>query len=299
MPPPQVTELARAAPAGLPRAAENRGVPFFPQTRLHCGPAALATALGAAGLSATPDALAEAVFLPARGGTLQLELMAGARRQGAVATKLPGRLEDLLHEVAAGHAVIVLQNLGLDALPVWHYAVLVGFDLDRGEVVLRSGGTERERLSLATFERTWARAGHWALAVLPPGRLPVRAGESDAAEAALGFERVAAPAAAATAYRAVLARWPDNLVAGFGLGHALHAGGDSAAAQQAFAEVASRHDDAAAWTNLARVQLERGQPAQALASARRALQRAESAQPRWLDESRATLAQAEAAAAAR
>ena len=160
------------------------------------------------GLKADPDQLADAVFLPAREGSLQIEMLGGARRQGAVATKLPGELTALLQELVAGHAVVVLQNLGLDFAPRWHYAVLVGYDLGTREVILRSGTTERERLPLRTFEFTWARGGHWAIAVLPPGQLPATAREADAVEAAIGFERVAAPAQAALAYRALLQRWP-------------------------------------------------------------------------------------------
>ena len=83
-------------------------------------------------------------------------------RQGAVATKLPGELPALLQEVAAGHSVVVLQNLGLDFAPRWHYAVLVGYDRLKREFVLRSGEEERQTLSWATFEHTWTRAGQWA-----------------------------------------------------------------------------------------------------------------------------------------
>src|SRR2546422_3737218 len=35
-------------------------------------------------------------------------------------------LSDLLAEVAAGHPVLVFQNLGLHWIPRWHFAVAVG-----------------------------------------------------------------------------------------------------------------------------------------------------------------------------
>lgn len=288
--PPQTAALQRAAPAGLPLRAEREAVPFFPQTRYHCGPAALATVLADAGLEADPERLADAVFLPAREGSLQLEMQGGARRAGAVATRLPPELEALLREVAAGHAVVVLQNLGLEMAPRWHYAVLVGYDLERREVVLRSGTTRREVMPLRTFEFTWARGGHWALAVLPPGRLPATAREADALEAAIGFERNARPAQAAAAYRALLARWPANLLAGIGLGNSLHAAGDAAGARAAFQAVAERHDSAVAWNNLARLRLDAGDREGARAAAERALRRAEAAEPAWREAARATLA---------
>lgn len=288
--PPQTTALLQRAPAGLPQQAERREVPFFPQTRYHCGPAALATALVDVGIATDPEQLADAVFLPAREGSLQIEMLGATRRQGAVATKLPGELPALLQEVAAGHAVVVLQNLGLDFAPRWHYAVLVGYDLAAREVILRSGVTERERLPLRTFEFTWARGGHWAFAALPPGRLPATAREADAVEAAIGFERSASPAQAAAAYRALLQRWPGNLLAGIGLGNTLVAAGDLSAAAAAFDAVAQRHDSAVAWNNLARIRLSLGDSAGARAAAQRAVQRAEAAEPAFLAAARATLA---------
>lgn len=291
--PPQTAALLAHPPAELPPRVERSAVPFFPQERDHCGPAALAMALTDVGFAVDPDRLADAVFLPARGGSLQLEMMAGARRQGAVATRLPGELPALLAEVAAGHAVVVLQNLGLDLLPRWHYAVVVGYDLAEREILLRSGTTALERLPLRTFEYTWARGGRWALVVLPPDRLPATATEPLAVEAAIGFERAAPPDRAALAYRTLLQRWPGNLLAGIGLGNTLNASGDAAGAQAAFLAVAERHDSAVAWLNLARLRLAAGDRDGARAAAQRGLQRAESAEPAWREAAREGLAATE------
>lgn len=291
--PPQTAALLARPPAELPPRVERSAVPFFPQERDHCGPAALAMALSDVGVTADPDRLADAVFLPSRGGSLQLEMMAGARRQGAVATRLTGELHALLAEVAAGHAVVVLQNLGLDLLPRWHYAVVVGYDLPAHEILLRSGTTALERLPLRTFEYTWARGGHWAVVVLPPDRLPATATEPLAVEAAIGFERAAPPDRAALAYRTLLERWPGNLLGGIGLGNTLNASGDAAGAQAAFLAVAERHDSAVAWLNLARLRLASGDRDGARAAAQRGLQRAESAEPVWREAAREGLAATE------
>lgn len=288
LPPPQTQALLQQMPAGLPPAAELDAVPFFPQTPYHCGPAALATVLGHAGLRADPQALTEAVFLPAREGSLQVEVLAGARRQGALATRLPGELGALLNEVAVGRPVLVLQNLGLALAPVWHYAVLVGYDLDAAEVVLRSGVTRRERLPLHFFERSWARAGHWAVVVLQPGDWPATAAPAAALEAAVGFERTAGPAAAVLVYRSLWQRWPEQALAGIGLGNSLAATGELAAAAATFEQVALQHDSAVAWNNLARLRLAQGQMPAAREAARRALARAAQAEPAWLPAAQAT-----------
>lgn len=287
----QTETLRRAPPAGLASRVELTATPFFPQTEYHCGPAALATVLSGwpdIGREATPARLGEEVFLPARTGTLQIEMIAGARRHGAVATRLPGTLEALLRELQAGHPVVVLQNLGLSWYPAWHYAVLIGYDLDAGDVFLRSGTTERLALPMRTFEHTWVRAGSWAFVALPPGRWPATAEEAAVVEAAVGFERAATPAQAARAYRSALERFGGSLSLQMGLGNSLHAAGDRAAAARAFEDATRLHPGSApAWMNLASTRSELGQRDAALAAAKRAVAVADAG---WAERARALLA---------
>lgn len=277
--PPQTAALRAAPPADLRPRVELNAVPFIAQTPLHCGPASLAMVLRHIGREVSAEQLADAVFLPARGGTLQTEMLAGARRHDALAQPLPGRLEALLRELQAGHPVVVLQNLGLAFAPAWHYAVLIGHDRARDEVVLRSGLTERQTMSFTTFEHTWARAGHWAMVALPPGELAATADERSALEAAVAFERVAAPASAQRVYESVLQRWPDNLAAAIGLGHARLKQGDAQGAEAVWQRAAERHDSAAAWNNLAMLRWQRGDRDGARAALARALRRVSGAEP--------------------
>lgn len=246
--------------------------PFFPQEIYHCGPAALAGALGAAGVAIQPEALAPQVYLPGREGSLQAELVAAARAQGRIAYLLAPSLETALREVAAGHPVLVLQNLGLSWYPRWHYALLIGYDLDERSVTLHSGAQRDYVTALATFERTWARAGRWGLVVLPPEVLPATAGELAYVGAAAALER-SHPVAAQTAYRTALARWPASLVAQLGLGNACYAQDDLTGAAQAFAAAAAAHPGSAlAHNNLAHVLGRLGRREEALAAARRAVE---------------------------
>ncbi len=248
-----------------------QAVPFFPQQDYACGPASLAMAMGAAGRNVTPEALVADVFVPGRQGSLQAEMLAAPRRYGLLATQLPPRLAAVLAEVSAGTPVVVMQNLGLAWLPVWHYAVVVGHDLEAGEIVLHSGTTQRLRMPLAVFERTWGRAERWAIAVTPPARIPVTATESAAVAAAIGLER-ASPQAALTAYEAILQRWPASRLALFGRGNALLALGDYPRAVVAYREAVAAHPDFAdAWNNLAVVLLETGDRPQARVAAERAV----------------------------
>jgi hypothetical protein len=69
----------------IPQRTELTEVPFFPQIDYYCGPSSLAMVLSAAGARATPDTLVDQVFLPGRKGSLQVEMLAAARRNGMVA----------------------------------------------------------------------------------------------------------------------------------------------------------------------------------------------------------------------
>jgi tetratricopeptide (TPR) repeat protein len=198
-------------------------------------------------------------------------MLAAARRHGQVAYRLEPRLENLLIEVAAGNPVIVLQNLSFAFAPLWHYAVVVGYDREREEIVLRSGVTRRLTMTLSTFERTWARGGHWSMVVLPPQRLPQTAVEDNYVAAAAALERVSA-AVARTAYAAALKRWPKNLVARIGAGNTAYADKDLAAAEAAYRSATLDHPQSGdAWNNLAQVRFELGRRNEALVAARRAV----------------------------
>lgn len=267
-----LSDALRAAPAGEPRRTELADTPFFPQIDYFCGPAALATVLQRAGGAQTPDELVPQVYLPGRQGSLQVELLAAARRQGFLATVIPGRLESIVEELRAGNPVLVLQNLGLSFAPSWHYAVVVGVDLDAEEFVLRSGPEPRMSMGYKVFERTWARGGHWAIVVTPPGRLPVSATAREAARALAALERLD-PRAAQAGYRAAGGRWPAEPVFRVGLANALYNAGElEAAADTLFALLAVEPDNAAALNNLANLRLRLGDPASARRFAERAAQ---------------------------
>jgi len=265
---PQMPQLGQS---GLPAQAEVASVPFHPQTENHCGPAALATVLGWSGVPAGPEEVAGQVLTPGRAGSLGHDLVAAARRADRLAVPVQG-LEPLLAELAAGHPVLVLQNLGLDWYPQWHYAVAIGYDLQAGTLTLRSGGEAGQVMPLATFARTWQRAGQWALVVLPPDSLPASAEATAVLQAAAGLEQAGRYEAAVAAYAAALGRWPDSLAALIGLGNARYAAGQLAAAEAAFRTAVSFHPkEAAAWNNLAHVLAEKGDLGEAAVAAKRAV----------------------------
>jgi tetratricopeptide (TPR) repeat protein len=267
---PQTARLVEA-PGELPPQAELESVPFFPQTAYYCGPAALAMTLAWSGLDETPDSIAPQVYTPGREGTLAPDVIAAARRKGRLAVEIRG-LDKLLAEVAAGNPVLVFQNLALEWWPQWHFAVVTGYDLERREIILHSGTTKRLVTPLDAFERTWERSGQWALVTLPPDRLPASRDRRAVLLAAAGLEQAQQHAAAATAYKAIVTRWPKETAAWIGQGNAWFALGRFEAAEEAFrAAIAEAPEATAAWNNLAYALSRQGRRDEAIDAALKAV----------------------------
>lgn len=269
---PQTAQLREALPQGIPEKAELTEVPFFPQEEYQCGPAALATALAASGVKVTPEDLVAQVYIPERKGSLQIEMLAAARRHGLVSYQLAPRFEDLLRELAAGNPVIVLQNLGIS--DGWHYAVAVGYDYDSGKLILRSGTTERQLMAFTMHEMVWKRSGYWAMVALPPERIAATADEQRWLGAVAAMERTADAAQARLAYGSFLKRWPENVNAAVGLANTHYALGALPEAESVLREAVRRAPDSViALNNLAQTLSDQGKNEEALRFIERAVER--------------------------
>jgi len=266
---PQSRELLEARPSGLPARVEIERVPFFPQTRYQCGPAALATVLNDQGIETAPSSLVEEVYLPERRGTLPTEVRAATRARGLVPYPLGPRLEDLLRELADGRPVLVMQNLGLGWLPRWHFAVAVGYDLGQREIILRSGTHKRLATALDTFEQTWRRAEYWAQVVVPVDEPPATARPLAWLRSVHELEQSHDSTAARPGYRAATERWPRSIEAWMTRGNAAYAAGGTEEAQRAFVRAVELDPErTAGWNNLAHA-LARGECAVAAREAAR------------------------------
>jgi len=269
--PPQTRALLDSPSRLLPEHIELTEVPFFAQEDFQCGPAALAMSLGAAGMVTTPDELTPEVYLPGRKGSLQVEMLAASRRHGAVAYQLAPQMNDVLSEVAAGTPVVVLQNLALSWYPVWHYAVVIGYDLRKQEILLRSGRERRQVMPFATFENTWARSEYWAMTATAPERIPQTANADSYVAAISALEKIGSPERVHTAYLAALQRWPKHLLAQIGVGNSAYNMKNISKAETAFRLAVQDHPDSvAALNNLAQTLIDQKRYAEALPFARQA-----------------------------
>lgn len=255
----------------VPVKAVVAGVPFFAQDELQCGPAALAMVLNWSGVAVQPSELSAEVYSPGLKGSLQNSLIGSARRQGRVAYPITGS-EALLAEIAAGHPVIVLVNRSFFWYPKWHYAVVIGFDQQRGEVLLHSGPTAREILSSRTFMNIWRRSDFWGLLVLPPDQMPVGTDEGEWLSAVAGLELVGHWQAATTGYATALKRWETSFAAWMGLGNSRYSLHDLAGSAAAFQQATLlQPQNGMAFNNLAHVLAEQGKQDEALSAAQRAV----------------------------
>ncbi len=226
--PPQTRQLLDKPPA-VPRQHLIAGVPFYPQQDYFCGPTTLAEVAGFYGKVQAPAAIAPQTFIPGRQGSLQIEMAAATRQLGLLAYTERGSMQQLLSLVADNMPVIVLQNNSISWWPQWHYAVVIGYDLDDETLTLHTGVTPNYQLDFATFERTWQRGGHWLLLMLPPDKTSRQLDPflyTKAAQDLLRTQRDSAAAGASagnsagvSALRSATAQWPEYWLSYFLLGN--------------------------------------------------------------------------------
>lgn len=197
-----------------------KSVPFFPQESYQCGPSALASILNFAGESATPEQLVDEVYVPARQGSLQPFLLAATRKRGLMPYVRTGDgLVSLIEELRSGKPVLVLQNLGLEQLPNWHYAVVVGWEPSTQTFILRSGNNAEQKRSLKFFEYTWRASNYWSLTAYAPLQTPSMPKRQPWLEAAAGLEAAGQWQAAFTAYQNIEQFYPNEFLAVMGQGN--------------------------------------------------------------------------------
>jgi tetratricopeptide (TPR) repeat protein len=227
-------------------------LPFYPQIEDQCGPASLATMLSARDVHVEPETLRGKIYIPGKQGSVTTEIIARARKYGMVVYPLAPELPDILTEISGGNPVLVMQNLGYNWMPRWHFSVVIGYNLELRRVILRSGNEASHEVDFDLFIKTWDRAQRWAVVITDPTQLPATAKERIYIGAVNQLEQVNEKHAALTAYQTALARWPKNALANFGAGNTAYTLGRFHLAQAYFAHYLTLQPDSAeGWNNMA------------------------------------------------
>lgn len=261
--------------------------PFFPQERFQCGPAALATILNASGLSATPDQLVARVYIPEKRGSIRTEMIAAVRQNDRLPYPVNGTLQTITDELNAGRPVLILQNLGLSWYPRWHYAVVIGYDADADEWLLRSGLDAVRRTPTKVLLHTWRRSDYWGIVALRASELPTSVNPVVYANVISTLEQTGRQATADVAWQTLADAFPDFAIGLLGRANSALALDDLQKAADYFqAAIAADPAMHAARNNLAMTQLMMGNAAQALTTIRLAIDIAGDTHP--IDTLRAT-----------
>ena len=161
-------------------------------------------------------------LIPAKGGTLQIELMATARANGLLAYTITPTFDALTAELEKHHPVIVLLNRSYAWYPLWHYAPVTGYDTNNQTIIMHFSDQPNEAISVATFKNLWERSGNWGVVLLPPEYLPATASPKAFLRSAYDLERTGLRDDAIIAYRSALKRWPKEVDILFALANAYY-----------------------------------------------------------------------------
>ena len=233
---PQTKQLIDHAPQTLAKRQHLIDVPFTAQKKFFCGPATLNMAMQHKGKLIEQHAIAQQIFTPNKKGTFQVDMTSYAREQGFVVYPVTPSLNGLLHEVAEDNPVIVLQNLGFSWIPRWHYALVVGYNVDERTITLHSGTNAHYTIGLSTFERTWKRSQHWGFILLDGGELPAENAPEKLTDAVIESDLSGYKDKAKQSYIRITEEWPTQHLAWFALGNRHYSDGELTQSIAAFSQ---------------------------------------------------------------
>ncbi len=162
-------------------------------------------------------------------------------------------------------------------IPKWHYAVIIGYDLEAGLIYLHTGIEKKYSVGWKVFKRTWKRAKNWGMVAITPHKVPASVDISLANKARylneiIGFERTQQWNTAITAYQTSLNKWTNNNIALIGLGNSYYQLKKTKEAEQALQKLISTHPGSAiGHNNLAQLLFETGKIKKAFSHAQQAV----------------------------
>ncbi len=200
-------------------------VPFVAQDENYCGPASLAMIYNYLGENTNQFKVGDEIITPKAFGTFQTDMIASIRGEEFLALKNEN-FSNILKEVNDNRPVLVFLNLGFDWYPLWHYAVVVGYNLEDEVILLHSGKEKYKKQKFEYFYNNWRRANKWSVIVLKPGELASFGNPIDYVREGAHLEVNGKIEKAIKVYESVLKKYPNSGYALAGLGNAYFKMGD-------------------------------------------------------------------------
>ncbi len=157
----------RLPPAGSFDGYMIEGVPLYTQKRLMCGPASLAGVLGYYGLKLSPDRIATELSTERLGGSLAIDMLLFAKKQGLTARYYRGSVDDLKERIKGDLPLIIFVDLGVGSYRIGHFMVVRGYDDSRGGIIVHSGKARPEFIPYKRLEKIWKKTGFATLLIRP------------------------------------------------------------------------------------------------------------------------------------
>ncbi|MBQ4828684.1 PA2778 family cysteine peptidase [Alteromonas sp. MMG017] len=216
---PQADRIALQKPSGVPLNHTINNVPFYAQEQFYCGPTTLSEVFEYYGHGVSASDLAPQIFIPDKEGSLQLEMITATRQYNFLPYTERGTLTKLMQLISSDIPVIVFQNLSIQMLPQWHYAVVTGFDLTSRTLTLHTGVTPNHTMSFELFEKTWGRGNYWLLAPVPSNKISDGMNPFTYVSAAYDMLEVGKGEQAVAFLQTATKQWPNQWLAYFLLGN--------------------------------------------------------------------------------
>lgn len=140
-------------------------VPFYPQKKYQCGPAALAAVLNYWGVSVSSQEVSDEIFSKSARGTLTIDMVVYAQKMGLKATYYKGDIENIKRNISDGFPTIVLVDLGFAVYKANHFMVVIGYN--QHGVIVNSGKHRHKLFSWKDFRKAWEKTNFWTLLVTP------------------------------------------------------------------------------------------------------------------------------------
>jgi len=224
----------------------------------------MATILSNQKVNFTYDEVAQQTLTPKLKGSLQLSMKATARQYGLIPYEINKNLKSVLRELTNDTPVIVLLNLGLKPIPVWHYSVLTGFDKADKKIFLSAPKGDETWMTFDEFETFFERGGNWAIVALKPPSLPVSADEQEVIKAILDMYDTGAKDIAKHALVSYLSRNPSSYLGIVALANMYFSDGDFKSASFMYEQALDlKPKDPAMLNNLAESLLKQNRPLEA------------------------------------